>query len=71
MQIVVVRRPTVALVELVLIVVTLRSFISLAPGVGRETDGAVRQRLGTANNRVDSECARNISQGLRDYCEPV
>ena len=48
----------------------LRSFIGLAPGVGRETDGAVRQRLRAANYGVDTEGAEFISERFGNCGEP-
>ena len=48
-----------------------RGLVGLAPGIRRETYGAVRQRLGAANYGVDSEGAEAVSQGLRNCCEPL
>ena len=57
-------------VLVVLIIVTVRRFKGWAPGVGGETDGAVKQ-VGTANHGMDAEYVRATSQGLRNCGEPV
>ena len=49
-----------------LVLLVHRGLVGLAPGIRRETYGAVRQALGAANYGVDSEGVESISQRLRN-----
>ena len=53
------------------VVLVLRLLVGVAPGVGGETDGAVRQILGAADHWVDSEPVEFVIQGLGDCWESL